>query len=48
MTMPEDTEKLSFQDDKGASRSTWIAAALVFAIIGWMGSGYLWPSEDKS
>lgn len=46
--MPEDTEKLSFQDDKGASRSTWIAAALVFAIIGWMGSGYLWPSEDKS
>lgn len=46
--MPEDTEKLSFQDDKSASRSTWIAAALVFAIIVWMGSGYLWPSEDKS
>lgn len=46
--MPEDTEKLSFQDDKGASRSTWIAAALVVAIIVWMGSGYLWPSEDKS
>lgn len=46
--MSENTEQLSFEDDKGASRSTWIAAALVLAIIGWMGSGYLLPPENKS
>lgn len=39
-------EELAFQDDKGASRSTWIAAVLVIAIVGWMGSGYILPSED--
>lgn len=44
--MSEDREELSFQDDKGASRSTWIASALVVAIIGWMGSGYVLPSDD--
>lgn len=44
--MSEDTEELSFEDDRGASRSTWIAGALVVAIIGWMGSGYVLPSEE--
>lgn len=42
-----DSEELSFQDDKGASRSTWIAAGLVIAIVAWMGSGYLLPSDDE-
>ncbi len=46
--MSENTERLSFQDDKGASRSTWIAAALVVAITGWMGSGYIWPSAEDA
>lgn len=46
--MSEDREELSFRDDKGASRSTWIAAALVVLLVGWMGSGYLLPSEDMS
>lgn len=46
MTKVEDREELSFEDDKGASRSTWIAAALVVAIVGWMGSGYILPSEE--
>ena len=41
-----DREELTFEDDKGASRSTWIAAGLVIAIVGWMGSGYILPSED--
>lgn len=45
--MTEEPERLSFQDDKGASRSTWLAAALVLAIIGWMGSGFILPSQDK-
>ena len=39
-------QRLEFSDDKGASRSTWIAAALVIAIVGWMASGFIFPSED--
>lgn len=39
-------QQLSFTSDKGASRSTWIATALVVAIVGWMGSGFIIPSED--
>ncbi len=46
--MTEDSERLSFRDDKGASRSTWIAAGLVLAIVGWMGSGYVLPSGDAT
>lgn len=42
--MTDDSESLSFRDDPGASRSTWIAAGLVLAIVGWMGSGYVLPS----
>ncbi len=38
---------LQFEDDPGASRSTWIAAVLVVAIVGWMGSGFLFPSEQE-
>lgn len=44
--MVEDRAELTFEDDKGASRSTWIAATLVIAIVGWMGSGFVLPSED--
>ena len=45
--MTDETGTLSFQDDKGASRATWIAGALVVAIVGWMGSGYILPSGDE-
>lgn len=41
-------ETLSFTSDKGASRSTWIAALLVVGIVGWMGSGFVIPSEDTA
>ncbi|NQZ73936.1 MAG: biotin/lipoyl-binding protein, partial [Dinoroseobacter sp.] len=37
---------LTFTSDKGASRSTWFAALLVVLIVGWMGSGFVLPSED--
>ncbi len=37
---------LTFDHDTGASRSKWIAAALVIAIVAWMGSGFIFPSED--
>lgn len=40
-------QALTFTSDKGASRSTWIAGALVIAIVGWMGSGFIFPSADN-
>lgn len=39
---------LEFAPDKGASRSTWIAALLVLLIVGWMGSGFVIPAEDET
>lgn len=41
-------ETLEFTADKGASRSTWVAAALVVAIVGWMGSGFVIPSQEET
>ena len=41
-------QTLSFESDKGASRSTWIAAGLLVAIVAWMGSGFVLPSEDPA
>lgn len=38
---------LQFDNDKGASQSTWIAALLLLVLIGWMGSGFVLPSEDS-
>ena len=38
---------LTFASDKGASGSLWIAAFLVIAIVGWMGSGFVLPSKDE-
>jgi multidrug efflux system membrane fusion protein len=46
MTMTEKTERLTFADDAGASRSTWIAGALVVGIVLWMGSGFVLPASD--
>lgn len=39
-------QRLTFSSDKGSSRSTWFAAFLVLALVGWMGSGFIFPSED--
>ena len=39
-------QQLTFASDNGASRSTWFAAILVLVIVGWMGSGFIFPSED--
>ena len=40
-------QELTFVSDKGASRSTWIAALLVVAIVGWMGSGFIFPIQRR-
>jgi multidrug efflux system membrane fusion protein len=37
---------LRFDDDRGSSRSIWIASLLTLALVGWMGSGFIIPSEE--
>jgi multidrug efflux system membrane fusion protein len=44
----EEGEELSFEDDAGASRPTWIAGAILLAIVLWMGSGALLPGNDAN
>lgn len=39
---------LNFRSDPGASRSTWIAAAVLVALLAWMGSGFLLPSPPET
>jgi multidrug efflux system membrane fusion protein len=43
---PDLTGKLTFEGDKGAGRSKWIAGLLALLLIGWMGSGYIIPSQS--
>ncbi len=40
-------ERLEFEADKGASRSVWGAAFLTAALVAWMGSGFVFPSEEE-
>jgi multidrug efflux system membrane fusion protein len=40
-------EHLKFETDRGASRSTWAAGAILLAITLWMGSGFLFPAEES-
>ena len=42
------TGSLEFETDRGASRSVWIAALVLLAVIAWMGSGFVLPSEDPA
>ncbi len=42
---PDLTGQLRFETDKGAGASKWIAIFLGLALIGWMGSGYIIPTE---
>ncbi|WP_341368119.1 efflux RND transporter periplasmic adaptor subunit [Yoonia sp. BS5-3] len=38
-------ERLTFQSDKGANRSKWVAILLAIMLVVWMGSGFVIPSE---
>ncbi|WP_172978132.1 efflux RND transporter periplasmic adaptor subunit [Roseovarius sp. THAF27] len=38
--------RLEFKDEPGASRSRWVAGSLALALVGWLGSGFIFPSED--
>ena len=45
--IPRDKRQtLAFDSDRGSNRSRWVAGGLAVAIVGWMGSGYVLPSED--
>lgn len=43
---PDLAGKLTFQDDKGAGRSKWIAILFAALLVGWMGSGYIYPTQS--
>ena len=45
MTDQTKPQTLDFDTERGASRSKWVAWALVIAITGWMGSGYIYPTQ---
>ena len=45
MSNSNSPQMLDFTNERGATRSTWIALALVIAIIGWMGSGLVLPAQ---
>ena len=46
-TAPDLTGKLTFESEKGAGRSKWIALLLMLLLVGWMGSGYLTQAEGE-
>src|SRR6056297_2225814 len=41
-------QRLTFESDHGASRSIWIAAGVLAALVAWMGSGFVLPSEPET
>jgi multidrug efflux system membrane fusion protein len=44
-TPPNLAGKLNFDGDKGAGRSKWMSGLLALLLVGWMGSGYIIPSQ---
>ncbi|SDW45667.1 efflux RND transporter periplasmic adaptor subunit [Roseicitreum antarcticum] len=40
--------ELRFDSDRGSSRPFWLALILLLAIVAWMGSGYVFPSEPPA
>ena len=43
-----DRIRLTFDDDKGARRSAWVAGAIFVAVVAWMGSGFVLPTEEEA
>lgn len=48
MTNTPTPQTLDFGNEQGASRSKWVAAAMVIVIVGWMGSGFVLPAEEAT
>ncbi len=40
------SQPLEFSSDRGSSRSIWVAALITLGVVAWMGSGFLFPSEN--
>lgn len=40
------TKTMTFTDDAGASRATWVAGAAVALLVAWFASGLIWPADD--
>ena len=45
---PARPETLAFKTDRGASRSNWIAGGVLAAVLAWMGSGFVLPSDPPA
>lgn len=45
-TPTSERQPLTFETDRGSNRSRWVAGGLAVAIIAWMGSGYIFPTQD--
>ena len=48
MTQASDRAPLSFENDRGSTRSRWVAGAIALAVAAWMGSGYILPAEEDA
>ena len=46
MTNTPTPQTLDFGNERGASRSKWVAGAMVIVIVAWMGSGMVMPAEE--
>ncbi len=46
--LPDLNGQLKFQDDPGAGWSKWLAALFALVLVGWMGSGYILPSQPAT
>lgn len=46
-TSDQSPQHLTFDTDARASRSTWTAGLLVVLLVGWMGSGFIFPTETS-
>ncbi|WP_380058897.1 efflux RND transporter periplasmic adaptor subunit (plasmid) [Falsihalocynthiibacter sp. SS001] len=45
-TNNNERQTLKFENDRGSTRSRWVAGIIAVAIVGWMGSGIILPSEN--
>jgi multidrug efflux system membrane fusion protein len=43
-----DRTQLTFDDDRGARGSVWVAGAILVAVVAWMGSGFVLPTEEDA
>ena len=45
---PSAPQSLTFENERGASRSKWVAGLLSLGLVGWMGSGFVIPAPEEA